>query len=129
MSELFHRFFADDLVRVVLLVLALDLALGLIAAAKAGSFRLSYVADFARNDVLGKVLPLLVLYGGKVYAENQDIVIPGFDFDIVVAGAAAITIGALAGSLLGSIRDLGLIRASDQVAGPDPASPTVPPAE
>lgn len=127
MASFFHAFFEDQRVQVMLLLVVLDLLLGVIAALvnKEQSFRLSYVADFARNDILGKVAPFAVLYAGYKYAANADIVIPGFDLEIVMNGAWVIVLASLVGSLLNSLRDLGLAsQAPDEVAGDDPSSPT-----
>lgn len=104
---LLHRFFEDDKVVVIFVALALDFALGVIAALKVGNFRLSYVADFLRNDIAFKVVPYFVLYAGALVAGGQDILIPGIDMG-VLAGAAYVTvIGALVGSILKSVADLG----------------------
>jgi hypothetical protein len=124
MEALLDAFFNDVRVQVALLLVALDFALGVLAALKGGSFRLSYVGDFLRADVLGKVLPFFVLYGGYKYAAGADIVIPGFDLEVVMNAAWVVVLGALGGSLLSSLRDLGL-SAPDVVAGRDPATPDV----
>jgi hypothetical protein len=122
-SSFFHAFFADDRVETLLVLIALDLALGVIVSLKAGNFRLSFVADFARNDLLGKVAPFAVIYAGYLYARNVDIVIPGVDMEVVMNGVWVITLAALVGSLLGSIKDLGLSALPESVAGADPATP------
>ncbi len=128
MQSFFHSFFADDRVETLLVLIALDIALGVIASLKAGNFRLSFVADFARNDLLGKVLPFAVIYAGYLYAKNVDIVIPGVDLEVVMNGVWVIVLAALVGSLLGSLKQLGLQQLPEAVAGPDPATPVVPPA-
>ncbi len=127
MASFFHSFFNDQRVQVVLLLVTLDLLLGVIAALKKGDFRLSFVADFARNDILGKVAPFAVLYAGYKYAGSADIVIPGFDLEVAMNAAWVVVLAALVGSLLGSIKELGLSQLPEAVAGPDPASPVVPP--
>ena len=126
MASFFHAFFNDQRVQVILLLVALDLALGVIAALKKGDFRLSFVADFARNDILGKVAPFGVIYAGYLYAGSADIVIPGFDLEVAMNGAFVIVLAALVGSLLGSIKELGLSQLPEEVAGPDPATPVIP---
>ena len=126
MGSFFHAFFNDQRVQVILLLVALDLALGVIAALKKGDFRLSFVADFARNDILGKVAPFGVIYAGYLYAGSADIVIPGFDLEVAMNGAFVIVLAALVGSLLGSIKELGLSQLPEEVAGPDPATPVIP---
>ena len=127
MATFVHSFFEDARVQVLLLLVTLDLLLGVVAALKAGDFRLSFVADFARNDLLGKVAPFAILYAGYKYAGSADIVIPGFDLEVAMNGAWVIVLAALAGSLLGSLKGLGLLTAAPEaVAGPDPATPKIP---
>lgn len=127
MATFVHSFFEDARVQVLLLLVTLDLLLGVVAALKAGDFRLSFVADFARNDLLGKVAPFAILYAGYKYAGSADIVIPGFDLEVAMNGAWVIVLAALAGSLLGSLKGLGLLAAAPEaVAGPDPATPKIP---
>lgn len=127
MAELLHSFFEDSRTQILLLVVVLDFLLGVIAAIAGNKFRLSYIADFARNDLLGKALPFLVIYGGYKFAKNADLVIPGFDMEIVMNGVWVIVIAALVGSLLGSLKDLGLFSAApDAIAGPDPSTPMPP---
>lgn len=124
MGVLVHRFFEDTRTQITLLLIALDVILGVAAAVAKGDFRLSFVGDFARNDLLGKVLPFFGLYGGYVYAKNADIVIPGVDLEVIMNGAWAIVSAALVGSLLNSLKDLGLLSAlTNTIAGNDPGSP------
>lgn len=125
-ATFWHSFFADDRVETILILIALDLALGVIASVKMGNFRLSFVADFARNDVLGKVLPFAVIYAGYKYAGSVDLVIPGLDLEVIMNGVWVIVLAALTGSLLGSLKNLG-IGLPEEVAGADPATPIVPP--
>jgi len=126
MGAFFHSFFNDTRVQIMLLLVALDLLLGVASSLKNKDFRLSYVADFARNDLLGKVAPFAVLYAGYKYANTADIVIPGFDMEVVTDAAWVIVLAALVGSLLKSLNDFGLNLPS-AIAGPDPVTPEVPP--
>jgi len=123
MASFFHAFFEDVRVQTLLVLIALDLALGVIASVKLGNFRLSFVGDFARNDLLGKVAPFAVIYAGYIYARNVDLVIPGVDMEVVMNGVWAIVLAALVGSLLGSLKDLGLQQLPAPIAGDDPATP------
>lgn len=124
MQQLLNAFFEDSRTQILLLLVTLDLALGVIAAIAGGSFRLSYIADFARNDLLGKALPFLVVYGGYKYAASADLVIPGFDLEVVMNGVWVIVLAALTGSLFKSLKDLGLFgEAPEAIAGPDPSTP------
>ena len=128
MGSFFHAFFEDARVQTLLVLITLDLALGVTAAVKLGNFRLSYIADFARNDLLGKVVPFAFIYAAYKYAGSVDLVIPGLDMEVVMDGVWAIVLAALVGSLLGSLKQLGLQALPEEVAGPDPATPVVPPA-
>jgi len=128
MGSFFHAFFEDARVQTLLVLIALDIGLGVIAALKVGNFRLSFIADFARNDLLGKVAPFALIYAGYKYAGSVDLVIPGVDLEVVMNGVWVIVLAALVGSLLGSLKDLGLSQLPEPLAGPDPATPVVPPA-
>jgi len=130
-AAFWSAFWNDERTQIVLLLIALDLALGVLAALKAGGFRLSFLSDFARNDIINKVLPFAVLYAGYKYAANADIVIPGVDLEMIMNAAWVIVMAALGGSLLNSLRDLGLGTSllPDPIAGPDPATPTPPPSD
>lgn len=129
MNVLVHSFFADDKLKIALAVILADFVLGVIAAVKMKTFRLSYVYDFGRNDVLGKLVPWFFLYAGAFYAGHQNLVIPGFDMGLIAGGAYAVMIAAWTGSILSSIRDLGLptppvnVPASSMIAGPENAAP------
>ena len=123
MSSFFQAFFNDTRTQIVLLLVALDLVLGVVVSLLKKDFRLSFVADFARNDLLGKVVPFAFLYSGYLYAKGADIVIPGVDMQVVMDAAWAVVLAALAGSLLGSLKDLGLGALPVQIAGDDPAAP------
>lgn len=126
MSSFVHAFLADTRVQTIFLLIALDLGLGVLASLKNKDFRMSYLSDFLRNDVLPKVVGFAVFYAGYKFAKNQNIIIPGVDFEVLMNGAWVIVLAALGGSLLNSLRDLGLGASvlPDAVAGPDPSSPT-----
>lgn len=128
MGSFFHAFFEDARVQTLLVLITLDIALGVVAAVKLGNFRLSFVGDFARNDLLGKVVPFAFIYAAYLYARNVDLVIPGLDMEVVMNGVWAIVLAALVGSLLGSLKQLGLQALPEEMAGADPATPVVPPA-
>lgn len=130
MESLLHAFFNDQRVQILLLLVVLRFVLGVIASvlSKEQEFRLSYVADILRNDVLGKAVPFLVLYAGYKYAAGAELVIPGFDLELVMNGAWVLIIAAIGGAILNSIRDLGLFGgAPDEIAGSDPNTPTLVP--
>lgn len=121
MAILVHRFFNDTLVQITLLLILLDLALGIIASVVKGTFQLSYIADFARNDLLGKVVPFFLVYGGYVYATHAKIVIPGLNLVVIKDGMWVLVSAALVASLLKSLKDLGFLSGvTDAIAGADP---------
>jgi hypothetical protein len=105
---LVHQFFADDKLKIALVVVFLDFVAGVLAAFKLGTFRLSYVYDFARNDLLFKLVPWFFLYTGAFYAGHQNIVIPGIDMGVVAGTAYAAMIAAWIGSILASLAQLGI---------------------
>lgn len=122
-----NDFLDDPTVRIIAVAWVLDFLLGLFAAVKNGVFRLSYIADTFRNDVLGKILPYYTVWAA-VHISGIDWSIGGLD--LIEETAGAIVIAALAGSVLNSLRDLGLARSlPDTIAGPDPETPTPPPSD
>lgn len=107
-GQLIHDFFADDKLKALLVLIAVDFALGVVAAVKLGTFRLSYVADFARNDVLFKVVPWFVVYSGALVAGQQSIIISGITIGVVAGALYALVVAALAASVAASLINLGL---------------------
>ena len=130
-GNLLHAFFEDTRVQIALLILVLDFVLGTVAALvdNTQGFRLSYWSDTLRTDVLGKVVPFFVLYGGYKYANSADLVIPGLDMEVVMNAAWAVMLAAIVGSILNSLKDLGLFGTDGgppQITGDDVTTPTVP---
>lgn len=123
-GQLLSAFFHDAKVEAALAVVALDFVFGVLAALKAGKFRLSYVADFGRNDILFKLVPYFVLYSGALVAGSQDIVIPGIDLGVIAGAAYVGFMAAWVGSILSSLSDLGLPSLGDALSGSDPATPS-----
>lgn len=127
-----HAAFEDTRVQIALLLLVLDFVLGTIAAFvdNTQGFRLSYWADTMRTDVLGKMVPFFVIYGGYLYAANADLVIPGLDMEVLMNASWVVVLAAFVGSILNSLKDLGLFGTAEavppQIAGDDPVTPTVP---
>jgi hypothetical protein len=123
-SGLVDAFTSDPTVRIIAALWALDFLLGLFAGVKAGEFRLSYIADTFRNDVIGKILPYYTLWAA-LHITGIDWSIGGLD--VIEEAAGGVVIAAFVGSVLNSLRDLGLAQSMpDTVAGPDPATPTTP---
>lgn len=123
MEELLRQFGEDPTVRITAALVVLDFVLGVAASIKLGAFRLSYIADFMRNDVVGKLLPLYAVWA--VTHLVGDFQVGGLE--LIEESTAAVAIGALSGSVLNSLRDLGLLgNLRDEVAGPDPSAPDPP---
>jgi hypothetical protein len=117
MNAAIRSFVNDDQLKAVLVLIALDLVLGVGDAIRAKSFRLSYIVDFLRNDVLGKVFPWFVLFAAGFYAPNTDIL--GLGLDTIADAAWVGVAAALGASILNSIRDFG-VPLPDAIAGGDP---------
>lgn len=115
-TTVLHDVFSDTQLQTILLLVAVDFVFGIIAAFKLGTFQLSYLSNFARNDVLGKALPWAALEVGAVIAGDAHILIPGFDLTNTAHAAFALIAAALVGSIIGSLADLGF---------PVPAAPTI----
>src|SRR4249920_623707 len=106
-TEILHSFAGDEQVKAVIILIVADIILGIIAAVvdSGQHFSLTYIANFLRNDVLGKVVPWFALYAlGKTSGST----ILGVDFSTIADGAFVLVSAALVGSLLSSLGDLGL---------------------
>lgn len=128
MVELIDSFTADPTVLLIGILVALRFATGVLAALvdNTQAFRLAFVADILRNDVLGKVIPYFALWAAVQVGGDIDL----GGLDVIEEGAAVVVIAALTGAILNSLRDLGLLgQAPDPIAGPDPVTPVVPPSE
>jgi len=126
-SGIIDAFIDDPTVRLIGILVVLDLLLGVSAAVKLGAFRLSYLADVFRNDVMGKVVPYYALWA-TLHVTGVDWSISGLD--VIEESTGGVVIAALLGSVLNSLRDLrlpGVKNTSDAIAGPDPAAPGSPP--
>ena len=129
MGALLNSFFEDTRTQIALLLIVLDVILGVLAVFvdSTQGFRLSYIGDFLRNDVLGKVVPFFVIYGGYKYAKNADLIIPGVDMEVIMNAVWLVVLAALGGSLFKSLSDMGLFsKDAPQLSGPDPMTPEVP---
>lgn len=119
MVNLINQFADDPTVIALAVLVALDLVLGVSAAVKNNVFRLSYVADVLRNDVLGKVIPYYAVWAAVHI--SGDVMLG--DFGVIEETSGALAIAAIGGSVLNSLKDLGLWKqAPDALAGPDPGS-------
>lgn len=121
MNTLIRQFTDDPTVRLAAVMVALDFALGILAALNAHTFRLGWLSDFLRRDVLGKLVPYFAVWAA---------VRLGGDVELGGVGAIEETVGALViaavgASILNSLRDLGLLSgAPDALAGSDNPPPT-----
>lgn len=104
-STALHQFAQDDLLKAVILLIILDLALGVAAAVKQGTFQLAYVGQFAKDDVLAKVFPWFILYAAAKLGPSVSLL--GVDLDNIQKGVFVVVTAALVGSLLSSLADLG----------------------
>lgn len=105
-TQILHSFVTDKQVTLVAVLIAADLIFGVAAALKTSTFSLSYLANFAKDDILGKVLPWFALFAfSKV---NPGDLVAGIDFGQLATATFAIVTAALVGSLVSSLADLGI---------------------
>lgn len=100
------EFAHDGYFQAVMVVIVVDVLLGIAAALKRREFKFSWLSAFARDDLLGKVFPWFIIYTAAKYAPNVAVV--GIDLtsiEKVVWGAVVVALG---GSLLSSLKDLGV---------------------
>lgn len=110
MAQLINAFWNDGKVDVLVLLIALDFVLGVLVALKARTFRLSYVADFLRKDVVFKLGGYFALYAASYFAGQEDILgIPGLDLGVVAGASYVVVVAAMVGSILNSVSELGLL--------------------
>ena len=122
MIPLLREFADDPTVRLVAALILIDFVLGVAASVKAGTFRLGWLSDFLRADVLGKVVPYFAVWGAV--RVSGDIEIAGYGAIEEVVGAAVVL--ALSASALNSLRDLGILPSAlskDEIAGSDVPPP------
>jgi hypothetical protein len=122
LGALLRQFGHDDKVKWILVLIVADFILGVCAALVTKTFRLSYVSDLLRKDVLGKLIPWFVLYAlGKVTTQKLP---GGVTFATLADGAFGVIALALGGSILKSLAQLGLFGATGKKATAlDPAAP------
>jgi len=101
------EFAHDDKLIVALILVALDFILGIIAAIKMKTFRLSYISDFLRTDVAFKLVPWFAFYVLALVAGNVDIVIPGLDLGFIAGTIYVTIVAAWVGSILNSLKEIG----------------------
>ena len=108
LSQALAQFWSDGYLKAALILILVDFVLGVAAALKTGAFRLSYIADFARNDLAFKLGPWLALYIGAALAPNSSLGGTGIDLGTAAGAAYAAIVLAWTGSILNSLTELGL---------------------
>lgn len=103
----FLTFVNDDKVKAILVLVAVDFVFGVCSALKAGTFQLSYVAAFVRDDLLSKVVPYFVVYAAALTAGHTTILFNVIDFGDVADTIFGIVVAAMAGSIYKSLGELG----------------------
>lgn len=126
LSQAIHAFAVDLKTQAAIVLIALDFVFGVLASLRKSQFRLSYIADFAKNDIAFKLLPWAGLYVAAKFAGDQQLVIPGVDLSVAETAAYAVIVAAWTGSLLDSLDDLGF-RLPPFVGGPEKPPPPAPP--
>ena len=106
LPEVVSSFADDKQLQAVLVMIVLDIVLGVIAAAKLGTFAFSKVAAFLKDDVLGKVLPWFAVFAAAKFAPSVDVL--GVDLNQVQTVFWAAVVVALVASLTASAADLGV---------------------
>lgn len=108
MGAWLNAFAHDTKSHILLALFVVDFILGVSAAVfVTKSFRMSYVADILRRDVLGKLVPYFGLYALALIAGNEEFVpIPGADFGLLAGLAFSIFLLAMVGSILNSLHEL-----------------------
>lgn len=109
LGSLLGSFVQDGKFTTVIVLIALDIVLGVGASFydKGQSFALTYLANFMRNDVLGKVFPWFVLYAGAKASHNTTVAL-GIDMGNIADGVWIGVTAALLGSLASSLGDFGI---------------------
>lgn len=119
LGPLLREFATKETTQIVLLVLIADFFLGVCAAVKQDTFHFAYVSDFLKTDILGKVVPYFILSSLALVAGHVNILIPGLDFGVLAGFAYAALMVALVGSILSSMKHLG-VPLPDAFAGEKP---------
>jgi hypothetical protein len=130
-QQVLVAFFSDLKLQAAVALIVVDFIVGVAAALKAGKFNLSYIAAFAKDDVAFKLLPWLAVYVGAKYAGHQQIVIPGFDLNVIAMSVYVAVVTAWTASISASLAELGFGReaavaihaGSEHPGSPPPPTP------
>jgi hypothetical protein len=118
MIPLLRMLAEDPKIQALFALIVLDFVLGVAAAVKRGEFRLSYIGATFKDDIAGRLIPYAVLVAAL--RVGSDLVLPGLDLGIIEGGAFTVFALALSGSLMASLKDLGIApRLPDALAGPE----------
>jgi len=118
--DLIRQFGNDPETIAIIVLIAVDFLFGVSAAvvSKTQKINLSYLADFLRSDVLGKLVP----YGGLWFLFQVSGDVQLGDLELLETAASTGIIVALVASVLKSLGDLGLPLPTI-LARPDPVTP------
>lgn len=105
-DQVVQLFVDDTQLKAVVVLIALDIVVGIIAAVATGKFALSKVAAFLKDDVLGKVLPWFAVFAAAKFAPSVEVL--GVDLNQIQTVLWAAVGVALVFSLTASLNDLGL---------------------
>lgn len=121
MRQLVQAFANDPGVLGLSALVALDFILGVCAGIVKRRFRLAFVADFLRNDVLGKLVPYFAVWA--VVHVGGDLQIDGYG--AIEEGTLALALAAVGASAAGSLHELGLLKGlpATIVGGERPPAP------
>lgn len=106
LQEVVREFAHDKQLHAVIVLIALDLILGVVAAVRTGKFAFTKVSAFLKDDVLSKVLPWFAVFAAAKFAPSVDIA--GVDLNQVQTALWGLVTVALVFSLTSSLADLGL---------------------
>ena len=98
MANFFSVYGLGDQLQWILALIAIDVVVGIVAAAKRKEFRLAKVAGFMKRGILPYVFGLSILAAA----------IPSDDFLAVRAAGFILIVLALAGSILNNVAKLGI---------------------
>lgn len=124
MAELLKQFANDEMVITIAVLVGLDIVLGMAAALKDPEqrFRLNYITDFLRNDILMKLVPYYAVWAAVQLGGDFELA----GISMIQDGLGAGICVALGASILNSLGDMGLGNLPTVLAGNDPNTPAGP---
>lgn len=103
-KSLIDQFAADWQVRLAALLIGLDFILGVSESIVNKHFRLAFLADFLRNDILGKMVPFYAVWWATTLAGDIEL----GAVDAIKDSVWAVLLAAMSGSILNSLTKLRL---------------------